>query len=81
MARQIVATVGRFSWDGQAVTGPRAYMEDPQGWGKAKASLESGSNVLIGAAPIGTSPITLMLVAVQTDYAGWCGHKEMETWL
>ena len=77
MTRQAVATVGKFSWDGQTITGPRDYMEDPGGFPKVKADLESGRNAIIGAAPIGTDTVTLMLVAIQTNYAGWKGTRDL----
>jgi len=74
---ETMKTVGRFTWDGNHVTGPAEYMKAPRGFTEIKQRLESGNSMVVKAAPIGADPITTMLVAIQTHYAGWKGAQEL----
>ena len=72
-------TVGRFSAEyingKMEIEGPAEYMETR--FSEFKKDLETGGSAVVRMAPIGTNPTTLLLVAIQTDYAGWLSMKEM----
>ena len=74
----IAVTVGRFKYESGQISGPAEYME---GAGDVKLdSILSGNdiayNTMILASP-GTDPVTMILTALQTDYAGWLGQREL----
>jgi hypothetical protein len=72
-------TVGEFKSDGKAVWGPQRYMEE-QGFRKLEgimAGTDAAFEVMVQAAPPGTEPVRLVLVALQTDYAGWKGTQQL----
>lgn len=69
-------TVGEFTYDEAAstVSGPAAYMEEQ---GNAKlAAITAGTDAVFNMSA-GYSPdiVTAILVALQTDYAGWHGLR------
>ena len=72
-----MATVGRFSMTSAGVvTGPADYMKER--WPAFKAKLESGQSAVFNyGAGRGGSLESLVLVAVQTDYAAWRGYKSL----
>ncbi len=62
------------------LTGPRAYMEEQ---GNALVDKILAGKDMIFNMTSGQSPDveTAILVRLQTDYAGWIGFKEAESWL
>ena len=72
-------TVGRFTYNATtgAVTGPEAYMRER--FPTCRAEIESGRNVAFNYGAAGASPNieTALLVAIQTDYAGWHGARTL----
>jgi hypothetical protein len=71
-------TVGRFKYEGGQISGPAEYMN---GAGDVKLEkILSGNdlayNTMIVASP-GTDPVTMILTALQTDFAGWLGQREL----
>lgn len=78
-----ILTAGRFTYDTATnqVTGPADYMK-AQGSAKLDEILEgrsAGFNAMLTCAPLGSSPIMIVLVALQTDFAGWLGMKQFES--
>ena len=78
-----ILTVGRFTYDPATnqVAGPSAFMTD-MGSKKLDAianGTDAGFNAMVACAPSGSDPATLVLVALQTAYAGWLGQKEIES--
>jgi len=73
-----VAKVGRFTLDEHGrVAGPRVYMEAPDGFAAVKADIEAGRSTVVMMGPAGTPFNTLVLVAIQTHFAGWLGAREL----
>ena len=75
-----VTTVGRFTFDSTTgeISGPADYMRSSD-FARCKTAIENGTNVVFRAAVLeGLSPNveTALLVAVQTDYAGWAGARQ-----
>ena len=68
--------VGAFKYDPKTklVEGPAEYMRE-QGDAKLKECLSGKSAVVEYGLSTGGDPATLILVALQTDYAGWIGMK------
>ena len=71
-------TVGRFKYESGQISGPAEYMN---GDGDAKLDSILGGNdiaynTMIVAKP-GIDPVTMILTALQTDYAGWRGQREL----
>ena len=71
-------TVGRFTYDPetQTVSGPAQYMRDQ---GNAKlaaicAGRDEAFNLSAGYSP---DVVTAILVALQTDFAGWLGYQQL----
>lgn len=73
-------TIGRFTWDGSAVSGPAAYMQE-RGNDLIdelnRGETPRGLRVLMDAAPESNDPICIVLVWLQTDYGAWRGAKEL----
>lgn len=71
--------VGAFTYEPAtgAITGPERYMRER--FPAVKAEIEAGRNVCFNAGAGGLSPNveTALLVAVQTDYAGWRGTQQL----
>lgn len=75
-------TAGRFTYDPatQQVAGPAQYVRE-RGSAKLDAMLagtEAGFNAMLNVAPLGTDTVMIVLVALQTDFAGWMGMKQLE---
>lgn len=75
--------VGQFIYDEATNTleGPAEYMRE-QGDAKASrmlAGTDPGFNAILAGAPAGSDIITVFLVGLQTDYAGWKGAREFCT--
>jgi len=67
--------VGHFKIDGDSVLGPADYMEE-QGDAFLNKLLNGGSTVYNYAVGTrGDDPEMALLVALQTDYAGWAGTR------
>ena len=75
-----MATVGRFSLEGGVLSGPAQYMEE-QGNAKLDKILAGKDTVFNMTAHLSPNAETAVLVALQTDFAGWLGMKEVEGWL
>lgn len=70
--------VGEFTYDGKTVSGPEQYMKE-----RGSAKLDSicsgndvGFNAMMACRPGGDLE-TLVLVALQTNYAGWKGTRSL----
>jgi len=75
-------TVGKFIGDTEtfAIEGPADYMTEQ--FPSAKATIEAGKNPVVNYGTTHGYPLfQTVLVAIQTDYAGWLGMKEAEGWL
>lgn len=70
-------TVGRFTFDEEAntVLGPKDYMNER--FDTFMAELLAGRSAAFNYAPRGGDPVRDALVAVQTDYAGWIGVRQL----
>lgn len=69
--------VGQFEYKDGAVYGPKDYMTE-QGNAKLDAIMAgqaAGFNAMLAARP-DVNPVQMVLVALQTDYAGWIGMKQ-----
>ncbi len=71
---------GEFSMEDGVLTAPRMYMEEQ---GNALVDKILAGEDMIFNMTSGQSPDveTAILVRLQTDYAGWIGFKEAESWL
>ena len=74
-------TAGRFTIENGVLEGPGNYMTEK---GNAKldgilAGTDAAFNVMVQVAP-NPDPEMLVLVALQTDYAGWVGMKQVQGW-
>lgn len=74
-------TVGNFSYDPttNALSGPVLYMQE-RGNGFVDNALRGRSasfNTMLGACRHGQDPLRTLLVALQTDYAGWVGQRQV----
>lgn len=72
-------TVGRFSFEDGVVTGPAAFM-DAEGTAymrEMEAGTSLGFNTMLACAPADADIETLVLVALQTRYAGWKGVQDL----
>ena len=68
--------VGKFTIDKGVLSGPAEYMKE-QGGAKLEKIL-AGTDVVFNASLTHSPDIeTGILVAMQTDYAGWLGDKEL----
>ena len=67
---------GKFTLDNGVLSGPAEYM---QGQGSAKIErILAGTDIVFNASLTHSPDIeTGILVAMQTDYAGWLGMKEL----
>jgi len=74
-------TVGRFTLDEDGtLTGPADYLRE-QGNEKLDRIL-SGDDVAFNmTAHLSPSVEVAILVHLQTDFAGWVGQKQMESWI
>lgn len=71
-------TVGQFTYDGQSVSGPAEYMRE-QGSAKLDSILAgeaAGFNAMLAVRP-DVDLETMVLIALQTDYAGWKGTRQL----
>lgn len=69
--------IGEFEYKDGSVYGPKSYMLE-QGNAKLDAIMSgqaAGFNAMLAARP-DISPVQMVLVALQTDYAGWIGMKQ-----
>lgn len=67
-------TVGRFKIEGGALYGPATYMTE-QGDAKLSRILDGADTVFNMTAHLSPNIETAILVAMQTDYAGWAGMR------
>ena len=68
--------VGKFTIESGVLSGPAQYMQE-QGSAKLEGIL-AGTDVVFNASLTHSPDIeTGILVAMQTDYAGWLGQKEL----
>ena len=68
--------VGKFTLDNGVLSGPAEYMQE-QGSAKLDRILAGTDNVFNASLVHSTDIETGILVALQTDYAGWLGMKEL----
>jgi hypothetical protein len=79
---QQTRTVGQFeitedSNGGVTIQGPASYMRSSH-YATFRETLERGQNAVINYAPAGNDDfLTLLGVAVQTDFAGWKGLQTL----
>lgn len=69
--------IGEFEYKEGAVYGPKAYMLE-QGNAKLDSIMSgqaAGFNAMLAARP-DISPVQMVLVTLQTDYAGWIGMRQ-----
>ena len=67
--------VGEFTYENGTVSGPAQYMTE-KGNAKVEDILAGRSAVFnYGVGLPGANPAQLVLVALQTDYAGWRGMR------
>lgn len=73
-------TVGEFSFDGTSVAGPAQYMRE-QGSAKLDSICsgnDAGFNAMLAVRAGKSDDLeTLILVALQTNYAGWKGMQQI----
>ena len=68
-------TVGAFSFDGEAITGPAEFMRSTD-YAECMASIYAGTNHTFRAGmEYSPSFEVALLVTVQTCYAGWHGRE------
>ena len=72
--------VGRFKIEGGALYGPAEYMRE-QGNAKLDGILAGDDTVFNMTSHLSPNIETAILVAMQTDYAGWAGMKQTLGWL
>ena len=75
-----VIVVGQFTYEDGILLGPRDYMQE-QGntlLDRILAGEDTIFNMTKGQSP---DIETAILVRLQTDYAGWLGLKQAESWL
>ena len=92
-----VKVVGQFTYEEGILCGPRDYMLEHDGATLARCLwqriIDAPSNTLLDKILAGEDTIfnmtkdqspdieTAILVRLQTDYAGWLGLKQAESWL
>jgi hypothetical protein len=69
-------TVGRFYIEGGALYGPALYMQE-QGDAKLAGILAGTDTVFNMTSHLSPDIYTAILVALQTDYAGWAGMRQL----
>lgn len=69
-------TVGQFTYANGQLSGPAEYMREQ---GNARVdSILAGTDVLFNMGrEFQPDSVTLLLVTLQTDYAGWKGTREL----
>jgi hypothetical protein len=72
-------TVGRFTIDGETISGPAEYMRE-QGNARLDRILAGKDTVFNLSSHLSPDVETAVLVALQTDFAGWLGAREMLGW-
>ena len=73
MTKQLAAAAGQFKvYTNGSYEGPAGYMADHDQEGILRSV-----RTLSAAAPAGTTVYQLIAVALQTDYAGWLGMREL----
>ncbi len=70
-------TVGRFTLDGNTLTGPQQYMRE-QGDARLANMLAGNDPVFNASAHLSPNIETAILVWLQTDYAAWAGAQELQ---
>lgn len=73
-------TVGRFTIDGETLSGPAEYMRE-QGDARLAEVLAGKNEVFNMTAHLSPDVETALLVNLQTDFAGWLGTRQMMEWL
>ena len=73
-------TVGRFTLTDGSLSGPAAYMTE-QGNAKLDRILNGHDTVFNMTSHLSPDIETAILVALQTDFAGWLGFKQAESWM
>lgn len=74
----MATTVGRFTLhDSGSIEGPADYLDAPDGLDECLRRIERGESAVVNYAPEGVPLERLILVAVQTHYAGWKGTRDM----
>ena len=71
-------TVKRFTIEDGILSGPARYMEE-QGNAKLDRILAGEDTVFNMSAHLSPDVETAVLVALQTDFAGWLGMEEMKS--
>ncbi len=71
--------VGRFTLDGNTLTGPQKYMRE-QGDARLAQMLAGEDAVFNASAHLSPNIETAILVWLQTDYAAWSGAQEIQGW-
>ena len=74
------AKAGKFEIIDDALYGPKDYME-AQGDKKLAAILSGNDTVFNMCAGYSPNIETAICVALQTNYAGWLGMKQVEGWM
>lgn len=75
-----IKTVGRFTIEDGTLIGPAEYMKE-QGNAKLDKIL-AGKNTIFNMTSHQSPNIeTAILVHLQTDFAGWLGMREVESWV
>ncbi len=75
----MIATAGRFTIDDDSITGPGDYMQE-QGNAKLDHILAGNDTAFNMTCHLSPSIEIAICVALQTDYAGWLGFRQMEGW-
>lgn len=74
-------TCGRFTLNDEGIlTGPADYMNE-QGNARVDRILAGQDTMFNMTAHLSPDVETAILVALQTDFAGWLGFKQTESWL
>ena len=72
--------VGQFTYEDGILCGPKQYVEE-----KGNALLDkilAGEDTIFNMTKAHSPDVeTAILVRLQTDYAGWLGLKQAESWL
>lgn len=71
---------GQFSIENEILSGPKEYMED-QGNMLVDKIFADEDTVFNMTAHLSPDVETAIVVRLQTDYAGWLGMRQVESWL
>ncbi len=75
-----IKTCGQFTLEDGILSGPKAYM-DEQGNTLVDKVLAGEDVIFNTTAHLSPDIEMAILVRLQTDYAGWLGFKQAESWL